>query len=185
MEPRSSFALPTGSECPTARASRRPSSRRQDAERTGQTSQFPERHCHPQVNCSPSPGCSPALHAGATVLIETDRDPLVREMAEPTDRNRAIAEHVHLHSRIVPWFDTGTVITTPMRQVDVIVSEYGAAELQGLTVRQRGKALAAITRPAFREIRWDAAQRASGGRSPVPRTMPGASSVEKPARGTA
>jgi len=72
-----------------------------------------------------------------------------------------------LHSRIVPWFDQGTVITTPRHQVDVIVTEYGAAELQGLTVRQRGEALAAIAHPAFRESLRAAAQRASGGRSPV------------------
>src|ERR1044072_7326567 len=35
-----------------------------------------------------------------------------------------------LRSRIVPWFEAGTVVTTPRHQVDVIVTEYGAAELQ-------------------------------------------------------
>ncbi len=39
-------------------------------------------------------------------------------------------------SRIVAWFDAGAVITTPRHQVDVIVTEYGAAELQGKTVHQ-------------------------------------------------
>lgn len=72
-----------------------------------------------------------------------------------------------LRSRIVPWFDAGTVITTPRHQVDVIVTEYGAAELQGKTVHQRGEALAAIAHPAFREGLRAAAERASGGRSPV------------------
>jgi acyl-CoA hydrolase len=72
-----------------------------------------------------------------------------------------------LRSRIVPWFDAGAVITTPRHQVDVIVTEYGAAELQGLTVRQRGEALAAIAHPAFRETLKAAAERATGGRSPV------------------
>jgi acyl-CoA hydrolase len=72
-----------------------------------------------------------------------------------------------LKSRIVPWFDAGTVITTPRHQVDVIVTEYGAAELQGKTVHQRGEALAAIAHPAFREGLRAAADRASGGRSPV------------------
>jgi acyl-CoA hydrolase len=70
-------------------------------------------------------------------------------------------------SRIVPWFDAGAVITTPRHQVDVIVTEYGAAELQGLTVHQRGLALAAIAHPAHRERLREAADRASGGRSPV------------------
>ncbi|MGZ5420447.1 MAG: acetyl-CoA hydrolase/transferase family protein, partial [Solirubrobacterales bacterium] len=56
-----------------------------------------------------------------------------------------------LRSRIVPWFEAGTVITTPRHQVDVIVTEYGAAELQGKTVHQRGQALAAIAPPDFRD----------------------------------
>jgi acyl-CoA hydrolase len=73
-----------------------------------------------------------------------------------------------LRSRIVPWFEAGAVITTPRHQVDVIVTEYGAAELQGKTVHQRGEALAAIAHPAFREGLREAAQRASHGRSPFP-----------------
>ncbi len=72
-----------------------------------------------------------------------------------------------VHSRIVPWFEAGTVITTPRHQVDAIVTEFGVAELQGLTVHQRGKALAAIAHPDFRDDLLAAAERASGGRSPV------------------
>ncbi len=71
-----------------------------------------------------------------------------------------------LRSRIVPWFEAGAVITTPRHQVDIIVTEHGAAELQGKTVRQRGEALAAIAHPAFREGLREAAERASHGRSP-------------------
>jgi acyl-CoA hydrolase len=71
-------------------------------------------------------------------------------------------------SRIVPWFDAGEVITTPRHQVDVIVTEHGAAELQGLTVRGRGEALAAVAAPEFRDELLAAAGRASGGRSPRP-----------------
>ena len=74
-----------------------------------------------------------------------------------------------LRSRIVPWFEAGTVITTPRHQVDVIVTEYGSAELQGLTVRQRGEALAAIAHPDFRDELRAAARRASGGRSVLPK----------------
>ncbi len=73
-----------------------------------------------------------------------------------------------LRSRIVPWFEAGAVITTPRHQVDVIVTEHGAAELQGKTVHQRGEALAAIAHPAFREGLREAAERASHGRSPFP-----------------
>jgi acyl-CoA hydrolase len=69
-------------------------------------------------------------------------------------------------SRVVPWFDAGAVITTPRHQVDVIITEYGAAELQGKTIHQRGEALAAIAHPDFREELLEAAERASGGRAP-------------------
>jgi acyl-CoA hydrolase len=72
------------------------------------------------------------------------------------------------YSRIVPWFDAGTVVTTPRHQVDVIITEYGAAELQGLTIRERGQALAAIAHPDFRDDLLAAADRATGGRSPLP-----------------
>jgi acyl-CoA hydrolase len=66
----------------------------------------------------------------------------------------------------VPWFEAGSVVTTPRHQVDVIVTEYGSAELQGRTVHQRGGALAAIAHPDFRADLLAAAERASGGRSP-------------------
>ncbi len=72
-----------------------------------------------------------------------------------------------LRSRIVPWFGPGAVITTPRHQVDVIVTEYGAAELEGKTVRERGEALAAIAHPQFRDQLAAAADRATYGRSPV------------------
>ncbi len=71
-----------------------------------------------------------------------------------------------LHSRIVPWFGAGAVITTPRHQVDVVVTEHGAAELQGKTVHQRGEELAAIAHPDFRDELLAAAERASGGRAP-------------------
>jgi acyl-CoA hydrolase len=73
-----------------------------------------------------------------------------------------------VRSRIVPWFEPGTVITTPRHQVDTIVTEYGFADLQGKTVRQRGEALAAVAHPDFRDDLLDAAARASGGRSTLP-----------------
>lgn len=78
-----------------------------------------------------------------------------------TDRSGA------LRSRIVPWFGPGAVITTPRHQVDVVVTEFGAAELQGLTVHQRGDALAAIAHPSFRDDLEAAARRASRGESLV------------------
>jgi acyl-CoA hydrolase len=73
-----------------------------------------------------------------------------------------------LISRIVPWFDAGAVITTPRHQIDVIVTEYGAAELQGKTIHQRGEALAAVAHPDFRDRLIEAGRRASRGQAPFP-----------------
>jgi acyl-CoA hydrolase len=56
-----------------------------------------------------------------------------------------------MQSRIVSAFGPGAVITTPRHQVDVIVTEYGVAELEGKTVAERGEALAAIAHPQFRD----------------------------------
>ncbi|MEZ5854654.1 MAG: acetyl-CoA hydrolase/transferase C-terminal domain-containing protein [Hyphomicrobiaceae bacterium] len=42
-------------------------------------------------------------------------------------------------------------VTTPRSDVDVIVTEWGRAELAGKTLRQRASAMAAIAHPAFRE----------------------------------
>ena len=60
----------------------------------------------------------------------------------------------------------GAVITTPRHQLDVIVTEHGVAELQGLTVHQRGLALAEIAHPDFRDELVEAAERASKGNPP-------------------
>ncbi|BBX19793.1 putative 4-hydroxybutyrate CoA-transferase AbfT [Mycolicibacterium duvalii] len=67
-----------------------------------------------------------------------------------------------LQSRIVPRFGAGAIITTPRHHVDVIVTEYGAAELEGRTVRQRGRALASIAHPLFRDELLAAAEDAKG-----------------------
>lgn len=54
-------------------------------------------------------------------------------------------------SRIVTDLPPGTSVTTPRHHVDVIVTEWGAAELAGLTVRERALALADIAHPDFRD----------------------------------
>ncbi len=74
-----------------------------------------------------------------------------------------------LRSRIVPWFEAGAVITTPRHHTDVIITEHGAAELQGKTAHQRGLELARIAHPDFREELIAAAERASSGRAPLER----------------
>ena len=54
-------------------------------------------------------------------------------------------------------------MTTPRHQVDVIVTEYGVADLEGMTVQERGEALAAIAHPQFRDELSVAAARAAKG----------------------
>ncbi|MEO5740353.1 MAG: acetyl-CoA hydrolase/transferase C-terminal domain-containing protein, partial [Vicinamibacterales bacterium] len=54
-------------------------------------------------------------------------------------------------SRIVSRFVAGALVTTPRHQVDIVVTEHGAAELAGLTVGERAHALARIAHPDFRD----------------------------------
>jgi acyl-CoA hydrolase len=54
-------------------------------------------------------------------------------------------------SRILPQLPSGSIVTTPRHQVDVVITEHGIAELQGLTVRQRARALAEIAHPDARD----------------------------------
>jgi acyl-CoA hydrolase len=72
-------------------------------------------------------------------------------------------------SRIVPWFEAGAVITTPRHHTDVVVTEHGAAELQGKTTHQRGLELARVAHPDFREELIAAAERTSSGLAPFER----------------
>jgi acyl-CoA hydrolase len=64
-----------------------------------------------------------------------------------------------LVSRIAGQFPAGTIVTTPRHQLDVVVTEYGVAELRGATVRERARALAAIAHPDVRDRLLDEAER--------------------------
>jgi acyl-CoA hydrolase len=54
-------------------------------------------------------------------------------------------------SRIIITLPPGTTVTTPRHQVDVVITEFGTAELRGATMRERAVALAGIARPKFRD----------------------------------
>ena len=56
-----------------------------------------------------------------------------------------------VHSRILPKFTEGDIITTPRTQAPSIVTEYGIAQLPGKTTWQRAEALIEIAHPDFRE----------------------------------
>ena len=53
-------------------------------------------------------------------------------------------------SRIVPLLPEGSVVSTPRHHTGVVITEHGAAELSGLTVRERAAALVGIAHPDFR-----------------------------------
>jgi len=55
-----------------------------------------------------------------------------------------------MRSRILPFLPEGAVVSTPRHHTGVVVTEFGAAELTGLTVRERARALASVAHPAFR-----------------------------------
>ncbi len=62
------------------------------------------------------------------------------------------AEHQgQIVSRITAALGPQMLVTTPRHQVDVVITEFGAAELLGRTVRQRAEALVAIAHPDFRD----------------------------------
>ncbi len=54
-------------------------------------------------------------------------------------------------SRIQSQLGAGSVVTTPRHQLDVVVTEYGAAELRGRTDRERAEALIAVAHPSVRD----------------------------------
>ena len=56
-----------------------------------------------------------------------------------------------LTSRILTQFPGGSVVSTPRHQIDVVITEYGVAELEGRTIRERSRALAMIGHPQFRD----------------------------------
>jgi acyl-CoA hydrolase len=54
-------------------------------------------------------------------------------------------------SRIVSLLPEGSVVSTPRHHTGVVITEHGAADLSGLTVRERAAALAEIAHPDFRD----------------------------------
>ncbi len=54
-------------------------------------------------------------------------------------------------SRIVPFLDQGSAVTTSRNDVNYIITEYGIANLRGKTLKERAKALIEIAHPKFRD----------------------------------
>lgn len=62
-------------------------------------------------------------------------------------------------STIVPTLAPGAGVTVPSQDVDTIITEYGIAELRGLSVKNRMESLIKIAHPNFREWIRDEAHR--------------------------
>lgn len=56
-----------------------------------------------------------------------------------------------LKSNIVAAIPAGSTVSAPRTMIECVVTEYGAARLPGLSLRERAEAMAAIAHPAFRE----------------------------------
>jgi 4-hydroxybutyrate CoA-transferase len=54
-------------------------------------------------------------------------------------------------TRIVPAFEPGTVVTSTRYDVDYVVTEHGAARLNGATTRERALGLISVAHPTFRD----------------------------------
>lgn len=55
------------------------------------------------------------------------------------------------HSRILPRFEGGDIITSPRSQAYYIVTEYGAVNLAGMSTWERAQKLVSIAHPDFRD----------------------------------
>jgi len=62
-------------------------------------------------------------------------------------------------SKIVPWLEPGTVVTTSRVDVDYVVTEYGVACLRGRSIRERVQELINIAHPNFRDYLHSEARR--------------------------
>jgi acyl-CoA hydrolase len=87
------------------------------------------------------PGGQPEFHIGA-FLAPGGR--AVSLMRSTWGSEKAV-------STIVPFLDYGYMVTIPRFFADIVITEYGVAELVGKTHRQRARALIDIAHPDFRE----------------------------------
>lgn len=60
----------------------------------------------------------------------------------------------HEVSKIVPQLQPGAAVSLSRNDVDLVVTEYGVADLRGTNIRQRVESLIQIAHPKFREELW-------------------------------
>ena len=57
---------------------------------------------------------------------------------------------------LFPALASGAAVTIPRYMTDIVVTEFGVAELRGKSFRQRAEALISIAHPAFQDALWEA-----------------------------
>lgn len=60
-------------------------------------------------------------------------------------------------SKIVPQLQAGAAVSLSRNDVDLVITEYGVADLRGSTIRERVESLIQIAHPKFRDSLWDQA----------------------------
>ncbi len=60
-------------------------------------------------------------------------------------------------SKIVPQLQAGAAVSLSRNDVDLVITEYGVADLRGSTIRERVEGLIGIAHPKFRDSLWDQA----------------------------
>jgi 4-hydroxybutyrate CoA-transferase len=68
-------------------------------------------------------------------------------------------------SRIVPRLAGGAAVTIPRYLTDLVVTEFGVAQLRGKSFQLRAEALIGIAHPDFRDGLWEAFQKGIGKKS--------------------
>jgi len=107
-----------------------------------------------QVNAETAAGRHIGLVGGQMDFVRAaNRAPEGRSVValQSTNRDRT-------RSRIVARLADG-VVTTPRAEADVVVTEYGIAELRGRTLAERARALIAVADPSFRSELVKASER--------------------------
>ena len=98
--------------------------------------------------CSQSIG--PRHFSGTGGQLDTHRGAQMSEGGKGIIALRSTAKNGTI-STIVPTLAPGAGVTVPSQDVDTIVTEYGSAQLRGLSVKKRMEALIKIAHPDFRE----------------------------------
>ena len=68
-------------------------------------------------------------------------------------KNKETGEREEI-SKIVPFLKQGAAVSLSRNDVDMVVTEYGVAELRGTTIAERVERLINIAHPKFREELW-------------------------------